>query len=173
MEDRNQSRPAPSGIMFWVLILPAAVVFALCVLAPVWRDYTALRVAEQLERRDVEAFEKEVADQRRHFDALREDPLAVARVAQRDLAFTDPNATLVAVDVGPFARLVCSDQPLESIAPPHAATRILAWIPYSDRVDLYTGGRTRSLLLVLSAAVIAAAVFLHTKPSSTMHTSEQ
>ncbi len=152
------AKETPSPVMFWVLLGLAAAAFAPCCLVPVWRDYQAIRMAEQLEEGEVERLSTHVDRQRRHLDALRTDPAVVARTAQRDLGFRRPDESFVLVQSGAQpapAATIPKPSPLDT----QQATFVHAPLP--QYASIFINPVTRNALMGLSAGLVIAAFVLY------------
>jgi len=77
-------------VVFWMLLVMGAAVFAPCVLLPEWREYQAVRLSEDREAAKVKGMEAVVDRQRQLLEGLQSDPAVIARIAQRDLHFHRP-----------------------------------------------------------------------------------
>ena len=87
---RNEIHPAPAGrpahpIMFWVLTSLALVVFAPCVLMPIWVEGEHLRAYERSLAAAVADLEAESAQSQTQAQALLADPLVNERMVRREL----------------------------------------------------------------------------------------
>jgi len=154
---------APSSVMFWVLLLMASAVFAPCVLVPVWRDYQAIVLARRVEERAVAHMRSNVDRLEKHLDALRNDPAVIGRVARRDLAYTSNRETVVLVDaVSPHVDTVSarSVETIQDVEPPPWMRRVLTWLPFADRADVFSDSATRATLMLLSGGLVMAAFWL-------------
>lgn len=150
-----------SGFMFWILAGLAALVFAPCVLLPVWRDYQALRYAEQVERARLEQSRGELQRQQRRLEALQTDPAVIARVARRELRYRDPFEIAIPVSVQPDAPERPTPLVLDPVVPPAAVTRVVAQLPEADYDRLFCTGPTRTLLMCLSGGLLISAFVLY------------
>ncbi|MEE9295210.1 MAG: hypothetical protein V3W34_09665 [Phycisphaerae bacterium] len=153
-------RRGPSPVLFWTLVLMSSAVFAPCVIVPLWQNYSALKMAEQLELRAVEQMRADLEGQRRHLAGLRDDPLVVTRVAQRELAYAGPDER--SVRVGRFdqppARL---SQPWPPpVQPPQAVRRVLDGLPWSSHWPMYCDRSRRVMLICLCGATLVAAFLI-------------
>ncbi len=167
-----------AGVVFWGLLLLAAPVFAMCILAPEWRTYEAMRVAERVEQDDQNLLKQRLARLRQDLRALRQDPAVVARLARRDLGYRRIGeryipVTLTAQDAVPASQdsqLVSSnfggseeDHPdgrgdRAPVVPwPHRWAGLLPDYAY-DRV--FCAEPTRTIVFVMSTALIAIAYAL-------------
>ncbi len=160
---------AQSSVMFWVLVLAAAVVFLPCVLVPVWQDYEIMRRAEQQQALALRVAQARVAGLERHLDALLNDPAVIARLAQRDLAMVRPehDTVLVGDSVSSGGRRMSMDGVDGDFSEDDALTglpaivgRCIAGLPLSDRHDLFLDAHTRRILLGLSTGLLVTAFYL-------------
>lgn len=147
--------------MFWLLVIPASIVFAACVLAPVWEDYRAMALAEHLETAAVDRMRADIERLERELEGLRNDPAVIARVAQRDLGYHRSNRDIVYVAPSPPAHefeLAFSDRETE---PPSSVDAYLNRLPLAKHRDAFLDARTRIRLMCLCGAVAAAAFILY------------
>ena len=159
--DFPEAPPPSRGVMFWVLVGMAATVFAPCVLLPVWRDYQALRYAEQVERGRLEQARAELARQQRRLEALENDPSAIARVARRELHYRDPQEVAVPVTVEPEAPLEVAPTVLAPVEAPAVIARLVEKLPPTDYDRLFCAEPTRTLLMCLAGGLVLSAFILY------------
>ena len=96
--DRKTTRSRPAdwdpvlrALLFWSFVGVSLLLFAACLLLPEWRQaeqYAARLVARQ---QRVDELRRRVATQERTLEALRSDPLIIARVAERELRYRRPD----------------------------------------------------------------------------------
>ena len=149
-----------AAAVFWMLVLMGLATFAPCVILPEWRDYQALRAAEQVRQHRLDELEREVEHERRLLQAMRSDPAVIARLAQRDLRFlrTDARAVLVSVPPeDPTPEGVFVPQP---VGPPPVVVRALSMLPAYDYDRVFCDKETRPLVMGMSLALIALAFVL-------------
>jgi len=153
--------------MFWLLVGLAAVVFAPCVLLPVWRDYQALQYSEQVERAGLAQARGELQRHKRHLEALQSDPAVIARVARRELRYRDPGEIAIPVSIPAEP----AEQPvplmLESVEPPASVAWVVRKLPEGDYDRLFCTGPTRTLLMCLSGGLLVSAFVLHSPRRTT------
>lgn len=141
-----------------MLILMGLGTFAPCVLLPEWREYQALRLVEQAEQHRLDAMQRVVERERHLLEAMQRDPAAIARIAQRDLHFYRPGDTTIAVDVPVMPAGVQAPFSAEPVNPPAALARAHAYLPSLNYDALFCDAGTRSILMVMSVALIATAI---------------
>lgn len=147
--------------MFWVLVFLASGTFAPCVLVPAWQELRALTVLESVESQGIEQLRADVRHRRRHLDALREDPMVVARVALRDLAYSRPNESTVFLPAGAAPPRRHRRRVVVTAESPAVLRRVLSWLPYGDRSDVFADPARRMTLIGLSGALLVAAFVLY------------
>ncbi|MBI1826152.1 MAG: hypothetical protein HY287_04205 [Planctomycetes bacterium] len=76
--------------VFWLLLLMGIAAFAPCILLPEWREFQAVRLAEDRQAAKVRGMEEVVDHQRQLLEGLQSDPAVISRIAQRDLHFHHP-----------------------------------------------------------------------------------
>lgn len=153
---------AGSAVVFWLLTIMGFATFAPCILLPEWREYQALRVAEQREQFRVDQIREEVAEEQRRLEALRSDPAVVARLARREFAFHQPGEGIVAVPVAhvPEPAKAFAAQPVE---PPIVLRRYERYLPQLNYDLLFCEGETRTLIMGMSLGLIVITVVLFTR----------
>ena len=163
--------PRGSPLIFWLLMGMAVVAFAPCLLLPQWRQYQALRLAEQVQTQRTEQLQGVVAAEQEKLRALRTDPAAVARLARRELHYRAAGEQFVAVDVPEVADPVREglDAPivLTPVRPPAMVERALARLPGLNYDNIFCEPGTRNVVMGLSGALALAALVLFRPRSAT------
>ncbi len=147
--------------MFWGLLLLAAAGLAPSLLLPEWRQYEALKIAEQIEQAEITALETELARQKRLLDAVRLDPAVVYRLAERDLGIqTEPGSYVPVRPVvdGSDAPPPFTPQPVE---PPPWIASFTSHLPDLDYDAAFCEPRSRNAMIVMSTAVLCVAFSLY------------
>lgn len=145
--------------MFWVLVGMAAAVFAPCVLLPVWREYQALKYAEQIEQAAVEQARDDLFSEHRRLAALQNDPAVIARLAQRDLHYRQRGERVISVAIHEDP-VQDSAVPLAPVVPPAPLARLFDHLPQTDYDRLFSHGQTRTILMCLAGGLVLAALVL-------------
>jgi len=145
--------------VFWFLTAMGLAAFAPCILLPEWREYQALRLAEQREQFRVDQVRQAVSEEQRRLEALRSDPAAVARLARREFAFHQPGEEVVAVSVAyvPDPPNTFTPAPVE---PPLVLQRWERFLPPFDYDRIFCDDQTRTLIMGMSLSVIVIAFAL-------------
>lgn len=167
MNSEPASAPRWGGvIVFWVLISLGVIVFVPCLLLPEWRNYEAMRYAEQWERHRLAAMEWSVAEQRRALDALQSDPGVLARVARRELGYLRPDEREVEVGSA-TTTLPATPTPAPefvfepaSVDPPRFLGGPIDLLPDFDYDALFCEPRMRGILMTMSLAMVLFACAL-------------
>jgi len=154
--------------MFWWLVVPASAIFVPCVLMPVWEDYRAMLLAEQLTADGVEHMRADIHRLQRHLDGLRNDPGVIARVAMRDLGYRRTDET--GVYVAPPAVLAGTPTATSTLEPPRSVVwdRITEWVPLAQYHGIFLDREVRIRLMFLCGAVLVAAFALYPPRSRTL-----
>ncbi len=158
-------------MVFWLLVTMGVGTLAPCVILPEWRGYQALQVQEQVQRHRVESLQAELDRQHRLLDAMRSDPGAIARFAQRDLGYYRPDERIVSVSVPEGAhktvtRPTSFDPEVtppfvpKLVEPPPALARTLALLPRCDYDAIFCDEQTRPIVFAMSVALIGVALGL-------------
>jgi len=155
---------APTGggsLMFWLLIGLAAIGFVPCIVLPIWRDYQALALAAQAEERLVAELRADVQRQKRTLEAIRTDPAAGVRLAQRELAYYRPGQLEVHVPGVPAVKATAVVQPLEPVEPPASVARLLGRLPAANYDRIFCRGPTRTVIMLLAGGLVVSAFVLY------------
>lgn len=152
-----------------MLILMGLAAFTPCVVLPEWREYQALRLAEQAGRHRLAEMQLVVDREKNMLEALQSDPAVIARLAQRDLHFRRPGETSVRVAV-PWTP-AAPQEPFvaEPIQPPAALARARSYMPDFNYDALFCDNRTRPIIMALSVGLIITAIALFSGRSTTHH----
>lgn len=134
--------------------------FTPCVVLPEWREYQALRLAEQAERHRLDAMQRVVDRERNLLEAMQSDPAVIARIAQRDLHFRRPGDTSVSVSVPLTAPALPEPFVPKPLEPPVALARARSYLPDFNYDQLFCDDRTRPIIMVMSVALIITAIAL-------------
>ena len=148
------------GFVYWMLIFMGLATFTPCVILPEWREYQAVRLAEQAERHRLGEMQRVVDRERNLLEAMQSDPAVIARIAQRDLHFRRPGDTSVAVAVPFKATAIPEAFVAEPIEPPVALARARSYIPDFNYDALFCDDRTRPIIMVMSVGLIVTAIAL-------------
>ncbi len=153
---------AAGGPVFWMLALMGVGAFAPCILLPEWREYQAAQVAQQREQHRLDQLKRTVEQTRRQLEAMQNDPTVVARMAERDLGFRRADEKAVQVPVASAVAVEEAEPPFVArpVLPPAWFSRATAWIPDLDYDAVFCDDRTRPIVMIMSVALIAAAVLL-------------
>ena len=143
-----------------MLILIGLATFTPCVVLPEWREYQALRLAEQTERHRLAEMQRVVDRERNMLEAMQSDPAVIARLAQRDLHFRRLGDTSVSVSVPLTATALQDRFVAEPIEPPVALARARSYMPDFNYDQLFCDDRTRPIIMVMSVGLIVTAIAL-------------
>jgi len=155
----NRQSPR-GGFVYWMLLLMGLATFTPCVVLPEWREYQALRMAEQTERHRLDEMQRVVDRERNLLDAMQSDPAVIGRLAQRDLHFHRPGDTSVAVSVPLTATAPQAPFVGKPIEPPVALARARSYLPDFNYDALFCDNRTRPIIMVMSVGLIVTAIAL-------------
>ncbi len=147
------------GLVFWILIVMGLGTFAPCILLPEWREFQAMRLAEQAEQHRLDAMRRVVEREKHLLEAMQSDPAVIGRVAQRDLHFYRPGDTTVAVDV-PLMVPVGAAFASQPVEPPAVLVRASTYLPSFNYDAVFCDPRTRPIVMAMSVGLIGAAMAL-------------
>jgi hypothetical protein len=156
------------GLLFWLMMLVGATTLVPCLVLPAWLDYETQRaqrdaaLAEQAaERARLAALEKQI-------DHLENDPAYVLRLGEREFgdSIDLPHGETIPVAPSPESAMPAPQPPtVDSDAPeavlPGSPVELLERYPLAQ---VFVGGATRPVLMVLGGALMLAAVVLLGRP---------
>ncbi|HUW83811.1 MAG TPA: hypothetical protein VMZ31_13565 [Phycisphaerae bacterium] len=162
----ERARPQPVGdvLMFWVLLLMAGATFAACILVPIAQQHERLLEQEELMRAEYARLDGELAQTQQAIAAIRSDPAVNEQLAKTVLNYRRPGERRVtvvpetSVGTGGLTGAALSKSGT-SITPWWRAA--LDWLPQVAWKRVFAEPNTRAVLLVLSAAMVAAAFWLY------------
>jgi hypothetical protein len=156
-------------IMFWVLTVLAVIVFAPCVLAPIYAETEQILETERkLERLVVDLSAQEKRNDER-IKALKADPQVNERVIRRELNYHPEgeriiqwsSAELAAMRVD-LSLLENPQEPLPPVNPyPAWVLKLGEWLPAWPWRKLFVESPNRELLVIMAAGLLATAFFLY------------
>ena len=156
MRVRKLREPLAHGLMFWVLATMGVAAAVPCILGPPIEAYRGLLAIEQHEESVMRRMEERITRQVSLKEALRTDPQVNVRLAQRQLAYRP---------LGRLAYLGNSglDYPTPVVAgvtraDPVELPRWMACFVPRSLASIYTGERTRQVVLVMSLSLIVFAL---------------
>jgi cell division protein FtsB len=162
-------QPISHSIMFYILTLAAMVIFAPCVLVPVWRDVQKLYEDERTMAGVVAQLRRQIDRNNERITALQSDPQVIDRVARRELNrqaadeqyILWTSAELAAVRGGTTREA----DPMPEVPP--AALPVWMetaghWLPAWASSDLFAKSPNREMMLVMAASLLLAAFVLYT-----------
>lgn len=160
--------PVSHTIMFWILSGLAMLVFAPCVLVPVWCETEAIAAHEQQVASVVARLEKQVERNEARIQALLADPVVNQRIMRRELNHHPPDERVVSFPAEDLAGLdVSPPEPPPQPSPttvdlrPAWLASAQRWLPAWPWRKLFTEPANRSLLLAMSGGLLAAAFLLY------------
>ena len=148
--------PLAHGLMFWVLATMGVAAAVPCILGPPIETYRALLTIEQHEESVTRRMEARITHQVSLKEALRTDPQVNVRLAQRQLAYR-PLGRLAYLDSSgldyptPVRAGVTRADPVE-------LPRWMAYFVPGCLASIYTGARTRQIVLAMSLSLIVFAL---------------
>jgi hypothetical protein len=166
IRDSTIDNPPRGGFVYWMLLLMGLATFTPCVVLPEWREYQALRMAEQTERHRLDEMQRVVDRERNLLEAMQSDPAVIGRLAQRDLHFRRPGDTSVAVSVPLTATALQAPFVGKPIEPPVALARARSYLPDFNYDALFCDNRTRPIIMVMSVGLIVTAIALFSGKTS-------
>ncbi len=169
--------PAASAahpIMFWVLTGLALLIFAPCVLVPLWVEKEQMRAHERALEALVADLEAQVARDQARAQALMTDPQVNERVIRRELNVRPPGERVIQWSPDELASVspdlaVPTTQPAKVI-PEENSSRCVAvlarWLPDWPYEDLFARSPQRPLLLAMAGGLLLAAFLLYAPASA-------
>jgi len=155
--------------MFYLLSTAALLIFAPCVLVPIWRDVQKLSENERALRALVLSLHEEIARNEIRIEALKNDPLVVERVARRELNQRSENEQHVRWTPAELAALrlnIPHDLDKRPELPPASipawAASAKKWLPAWAWSELFAKSPNREFLLVMAGCLLLTAFVLYT-----------
>jgi len=155
--------------MFWVLTGLALLIFAPCVLVPLWVEKEQMRVHERALETLVADLEAQVARDQARAQALMTDPQVNERVIRRELNVQPPGERVIQWSPDELASVnpdlvVPTTRPAKAV-PEENSSRCVAvlarWLPDWPYEDLFAKSPQRPLLLAMAGGLLLAAFMLY------------
>ena len=156
-------------IMFWLLTVLAMVVFAPCVLAPIYAETEQILETERQLERWVADKTAEVKRNDERIKAVKADPQVNERIIRRELNYRFEGEQLIQWSSGELAAirvdLSLLENPQEPLPPvnpyPAWVLRLGEWLPAWPWRKLFVESPNRELLVIMAAGLLATAFFLY------------
>jgi len=162
-------QPVSHAIMFYLLSAAALLVFAPCVIVPIWLDFQDLSETERSLRGLVLELQNQIDRNNNRIEALQSDPLVVERVARRELNRKSENEQHIRWSAAEKAALrlnIPHDFQPEPELPPMAwpawGESMCRWLPAWAWSDLFSKSPNREMLLVMAGCLLLTAFVLYT-----------
>lgn len=162
-------QPVAHAIMFYLLSTSAMLIFAPCVLVPIWRDVQKLSDDERAMRAMVLQLQEQIEKNNIRIEALRNDPLVIERVARRELNHKAENEQHVKWDSAELAALrlniphdLYKKPELPPAAMPPWVESAKKWLPAWPWPELFAKAPNRQFLLVMAGCLLMTAFVLYT-----------
>jgi len=155
-------------VMFWLLVGMAAMVFAPCVIIPIWSD------TEELVRQEYDAaiilaqLQARLDQQDRLIRALTSDPLVNERIARQELRFgrrdeellpgASTGGSLLGDDWAAYIPPEMNNLPVTEV--PEFAQTARKWLPNLPWVELFGKPPNRTIFLLMAGGLLVAAFVL-------------
>jgi hypothetical protein len=156
----KKSKRAGGGWVCWGLMLMGLATLAPCILLPEWREYQALKVAQQHEEHRLSDIESALEREKRSLVAIQTDPAVVARLARRDLRFHDPAETRVRVQSALGATTSASPFVPQPVNPPAWAAAGERYLPRLNYDGVFCDEETRRIVMGMSLGLLALSMAL-------------
>ncbi len=167
-------QPVSHAIMFYLLSIAAMLIFAPCVLVPIWRDVQKLQQVERQDALAIAELHQQIERNNTRIKALEADPLVIERVARRELNERPADEQHIRFSAAELAALRVNlppelDNPLEVPPPPTPAwvAWINRWLPAWAWSDLFAKSPNREMLLVMAGGLLLTAFVLYTPRAET------
>lgn len=157
-------------IMFWILTGMALVVFAPCVLFPVYQDVEEAREYRHQMALILDDLNAQAAKNQSRINGLHDDPLVNERIARRELNYQGEQEQIVQVTPQELAALrVDPPDPIQSGpadfgkagGPPHWTQVLTHWLPAWPYGRLFGDATNRMVLMIMAGGLIVAAFMLY------------
>lgn len=161
-------QPIAHAIMFYLLSTAAMLIFAPCVLVPIWNHVQELSEAERALRAMVLQLRAEIDKNEIRIDALKNDPLVVDRVARRELNQRSANEQHVRWTPAELAGLrlhipheLNRKPELPPASMPVWVENARKWLPAWPWPELFAKSPNREFLLVMAGCLLLTAFVLY------------
>jgi hypothetical protein len=175
------SRSSLSGtILFWAMVLTGAAGLGPALILPAWLEYQAALAARERARQRVSEVEKQLVGTHKQIEHLRNDPAYNERIARTELGVVTPGVETILLDpprqneastaTGAAARARSGGSVTAASAPPQPAPEdalapelsatIAAALQRYPLARIFILDETRPYVMVLSAALLLAAILL-------------
>lgn len=162
-------QPVSHAIMFYLLSTVALLIFAPCVIVPIWRDVQKLGETERALRALVLQLQDQMEKNKIRIDALKNDPLVIERVARRELNRTSADEQHVRWSAAELAALRLNiphdlyDKPeLPPLSVPPWVESAKKWLPAWAWPEMFAKSPNREFLLVMAGCLLLTAFVLYT-----------
>jgi hypothetical protein len=165
-------QPVSHAIMFYLLSLAALVIFAPCVLVPIWRDVQRLGEDERAMARIVADYRQQIERNNVRIEALQADPQVIERVARRELnqqpageqhiSWTPAELAALRLNIPHNLDLDLDPDPVPASTTPAWVEKCGRWLPAWAASDLFAKSPNRELLLSMAGALLLTAFVLYT-----------
>lgn len=167
-------QPVAHAIMFYLLTFAAMILFAPCVLVPIWKGIQRLQADEQAVAVVIAGLRDQIQQNNRHIEALESDPQVIGRVARRELNKRMPDEEHIRWTASELAALRLNlpheVKPLPEVpvtTPPAWVESMNRWLPAWATSDLFAKPPHRQMLLVMAGALLLTAFVLYTPRAET------
>lgn len=157
-------------VMFWLLAAMAALVFAPCILIPIWLETEDLVRAERDVTSRTDELKAHIAEQDRLLKALTSDPLVNERIARRDLRFrrngeqVEPlqdRAAPLPLELETSLAAWPEHQAPAPPEPPAVIKLTRRWLPDLPWVEMFARSPDRTIFLLMASGLLVAAFVLY------------
>lgn len=171
---------ALAGCLFWIMSLSAGGVLAACAILPAWFEYWAASRAFGEKTAQLEALETQAVLRDRELEHLRHDAAYIERIARQELGVTKVGVESLVLDVDDVAPLagppLPGGQAVAGPPAPDSASGYFSLPELSQRIEqmvrkyptlsVFVHPATRGPLMVMSFAVLLAAIVLLALPTT-------
>lgn len=164
----HHPEPPAHTIMFWLLTGMAMLVFATCVLLPVWNQTERILEREHRIAEGVSLLRMQVERNQERIDALKNDPQVVGRLARRQLNHRPHEDAVVVYATAHHAPVRVTswlEDPADLELPldprPDWLLASIRWLPDWPWQSLFVRSPNRELMLGLSAGLMLSACWLY------------
>lgn len=153
-------RHGESGLVFWLLLGLALAAFVPCILLPEWRAYQAIQIARQSQQHRLDQMQRVVERERRLIVAMQSDPAVIARMAQRELRYQQPDSEPVMVFTEPVDMTPRDSSRPAAVSPPTPGlTRVLRNLPDYNYDTVFCDEQIRVVIVAMCVALMGVALW--------------
>jgi cell division protein FtsB len=155
--------PVLRALLFWSFVGVALLLFAACLLLPEWRQTEQYAARLEARQRRVDELRRRVVAQERTLEALRSDPLIIARLAERELRYRRPDEEEVFLPAS-TANIVQEGMRVPEFAPAavgYLPPWLAARLPRGSWIRVFYDSPDREVCLTMAGVLFVTAFWIY------------